>query len=349
MINSIHGKNFQSWKDITLDLDPGVNAIVGPSDCGKTVAFRLLNWIFNNRPGGNEFHSWAGGDPYGAVDLGNDGIVTRSRRANENIYTLNDQEFKAFGTTVPEPIQKALNISDINFQFQLDDPFMFGETPGNIARKLNEVVDLAIIDKALFNINQRYRQEVNQLKNAEDKKAILSDELEEYSWLADADARLHGLELLSECIINNKQQALALEIIIKEIGHIELEIDQVSTGSVRAYGEVMNLIDLDNRIDKNFEDSKTLDDLIGEIDGLKEEVEKAQGCLQFESAVKEACDLNLDIGMRWVDRNNFMRFLEDVKTTWQDLDSKREKLGELEEEFNELMPSTCPLCEQEIK
>ena len=31
--------------------------------------------------------------------------ISRSRRANENIYTLNDAEFKAFGTTVPQPIQ----------------------------------------------------------------------------------------------------------------------------------------------------------------------------------------------------------------------------------------------------
>jgi len=349
MINSIHGRNFQSWKDITLDLDPGVNAIVGPSDCGKTVAFRLLNWIFNNRPGGNEFHSWAGGDPYGAVDLGNDGIVTRSRRANENIYTLNDQEFKAFGTTVPEPIQKALNISDINFQFQLDDPFMFGETPGNIARKLNEVVDLAIIDKALFNINQRYRQEVNQLKNAEDKKAELVDELAEYSWLPEAEEGLTKLEQLDSSIINNRQQALALEIIIKEIGHIEIEIDQVSTGPIKAYDEVRTLIDLDNQIDKNFQDSATLDDLIGEIDGLKGEVEKSQGCLQFESVVKEAVMLNGRIGMDWVNRNSFMRFLDDIKTTWQYLDSKREELGELEEEFYGLMPEICPLCDQEMK
>jgi exonuclease SbcC len=349
MINSIHGKNFQSWKDITLDLDPGVNAIVGPSDCGKTVAFRLLNWIFNNRPGGNEFHSWAGGDPYGAVDLGNDGIVTRSRRANENIYTLNDQEFKAFGTNVPEPIQKALNISDINFQFQLDDPFLFGETPGNIARKLNEVVDLAVIDKALFNINQRYRKESNQLANAEIKKEELSKELEEYSWLSDAENRLMGLEQLNKLVISNKQQALALDIIIKEIYHVEIEIDQTYIGPIKADDEVRELIELGHQITEKMQDTEDLDNLISEIEGLEEEISQSKGYLQFESAVKEACDLNLDIGMRWIDRNNFMRFLDDIKTTGQYLDSKREELEELEKEFNEIMPSQCPLCDQEMK
>ena len=210
MINSIKIQNFQSHTNTNLQLVPGVNAIVGPSDCGKSVVFRALNWLINNRPGGNEFHSWTGGDPSVKLCLDPELNVTRCRRANENIYALNDSEFKAFGTTVPEPIKNTLNVSDINFQFQLDDPFMFGETPGNIARKLNEVVDLAIIDKALFNINQRYRQEVNQLKNAEDKKTKLVDELEEYSWLPEAEESLTELERLDSSIISNKQQALAL-------------------------------------------------------------------------------------------------------------------------------------------
>ena len=348
MINSIKIQNFQSHVNTTLDLDPGVTAIVGPSNCGKSAVFRALNWLINNRPGGNEFHSWAGGDPSIMLNLDSNN-VTRSRRANENIYTLNDQEFKAFGTNVPEPIQKALNISDINFQFQLDDPFLFGETPGNIARKLNEVVDLAVIDKALFNINQRYRQEVNQLKNAEDKKAELVDELEEYSWLPEAEESLIELERLDSSIIHNKQQAVALEINVKEIYHIEKEIDQISSGPIKVENEVQELINLDNKIDKNFQDSSTLDDLIGEIDELKEEVEKAQRCLRFESAVQEALALDHDVAAKWVDRNKFKRFLDDVKTTWQNLDSKREELGELEEEFNELMPEVCPLCDQEIK
>ena len=347
MINSIKIQNFQSHVNTTLDLDPGVTAIVGPSDCGKSVVFRALNWLINNRPGGQEFHSWVGGDPSVSINLGTD-YIARCRRANENIYTLNDQEFKAFGTNVPEPIQKALNISDINFQFQLDDPFLFGETPGNIARKLNEVVDLAVIDKALFNINQRYRQEVNQLKNAEDKKEALSDELEEYVWLANADTSLTELEQLDQSVIHNKQQALAIEIIIKEIGHIEKEIDQVSSGPIKAENEMQELINLDNQIDKNFKDSQILDDLIGEIDGLKEEIEKAERCLRFESAVQDALALDDAITTRWNDRLKFRVLVDHIKIDQRTFDNKKLELEATENKFHELMPEVCPLCDQEV-
>ena len=104
MIKSLQIQNFQSHKNTLMELNPGVTAIVGPSDCGKSAVFRALNWLINNRPGGNEFHSWAGGDPSVSINLETD-YIARSRRANENIYTLNDAEFKAFGTTVPQPIQ----------------------------------------------------------------------------------------------------------------------------------------------------------------------------------------------------------------------------------------------------
>jgi len=371
-INSIHGKNFQSWQDITLDFNSGVNAIVGPSDCGKTAGFRILNWIFNNRPGGNEFHSWAGGDPYGDVVLSEGIQICRLRIKTTNYYVLTpakksyddileiiatppekrkkeDRVFDGFGTTVPEPIKNALNVSDINFQFQLDDPFMFGETPGNIARKLNEVVDLAIIDKALFNINQRYRQEVNQLKNAEDKKTKLVDELEEYSWLPEAEESLTELERLDSSIISNKQQALALEIIIKEIYHIEKEIDQVSVGPVRAEDEVRELIELDNQIDKNVDLSDDLNNLIDVIDALQEEIEKAQGCLRFESAVQEAIALDHNIAEKCNDRNKFRVLLDHIKVEQHTFNSKKLKLEIIKNKFHELMPSECPLCGQEVR
>jgi len=348
MINSIDIQNFQSHTNTLLKLDAGVNAIVGPSDCGKSAVFRALNWLINNRPGGQEFHSWAGGDPSITLDL-DDGTIIRSRRGNENIYKLDDQEFKAFATTVPEPIQNILNISDINFQFQLDDPFLFGESPGNIARKLNEVVDLAIIDKALFNINQRYRQEVNQLKNAEDKKALLSKELEEYSWLSDAENHLMGLEQLDKLIIGNKQQGLALEILIKEIYHIEKEIDQVSTGPIEAYNEVQELIDLDNRIEKDFEDSKNLDDLISEIDGLKEEIDQTKRCLKFEVAVTKAIELDYEIVKKMHHRNDFKMLYDHTINLQEKIKSEETRLFDFESKFHELMPEICPLCEQEVK
>ena len=348
MITSINIEHFQSHISTSLKLDPGVNAIVGPSDCGKSAVFRALNWLINNRPGGQEFHSWDGGDPSVTLNLDNV-TIARSRRANENIYTLGDQEFKAFGTTVPEPIQKALNISDINFQFQLDDPFLFGDTPGSIARKLNEVVDLAIIDKALFNINRRYRQETNQLTNAEVKKAELKDELDDYSWLADADEALEELEKLDRHIVGNKQKALALEIIIKEIGHIEIELDQVSTGPIEAENEVLELIGVSAQIDDLVEDWDNLNKLIGDITRLEKEIINAKGCLVFEPIVIKALVLDDTIEENCKQGDRLRVLLDHIHIEHQTLGNKKIQLDIMLSKFHDLMPDECPLCGQEVK
>ena len=157
------------------------------------------------------------------------------------------------------------------------------------------------------------------------------------------------LEKLDKSIINNKQQALALEIIIKEIGHIKIEIDQVSTGPIEVYTEVQNLIKLDNQIDKNFEKAKILDSLIEEIDKLQEQIEKAQKCLQFESAVQEAIDLNFSIGMKQANKNALMTHIDHIKINQHTLNNKKGQLDILENKFHKLMPDICPLCDQEVK
>ena len=50
---------------------------------------------------------------------------------------------------MPPEIAVALNMNEINFQGQHDPPFAVSLTAGALARALNEVVDLAAIDRAL--------------------------------------------------------------------------------------------------------------------------------------------------------------------------------------------------------
>ena len=114
MIHQLHIKNFQSHKDTKLDFVEGVNVIVGTTDSGKTALLRALRWLFRNRPTGDEFRSWWGGDTQVEVRL-DDGEVMR-QKGNENLYYHRGVAYKAFGTDVPEEISKHLNIDEINLQ-----------------------------------------------------------------------------------------------------------------------------------------------------------------------------------------------------------------------------------------
>ena len=54
MIKSIQIKNIQSHKDTSLEFSPGINAIVGSSNNGKSAVLRALYWARYNRPLGTD-------------------------------------------------------------------------------------------------------------------------------------------------------------------------------------------------------------------------------------------------------------------------------------------------------
>ena len=65
MISGLLLKNFQSHKKTILHFHPGVNAIIGKSNSGKTAILRALYWIIYNRPSGISFVSFWNRDKKG--------------------------------------------------------------------------------------------------------------------------------------------------------------------------------------------------------------------------------------------------------------------------------------------
>lgn len=119
MIESVKLKNFQSHKENTFSFTKGVNAIVGPSDSGKTAILRALRWLIWNRPLGDAFRSDWGGDTEVTVTV--DGqLITRYKHDNKHGYKIGKIDLKAIGTDVPEEVSTILNIDEINLQQQFD-------------------------------------------------------------------------------------------------------------------------------------------------------------------------------------------------------------------------------------
>ncbi len=163
MLKRLLIKNFQAHKKLELTFAPGVTTIVGPSDVGKSAVIRALTWIMTNRPGGVEFIRE--GARSTTVELEVDGhTILRERSKSVNRYVLDGQEFKAFGTEPPQEVLDVLNLASINFQAQHDSPFWFCETPGEISRQLNEIVNLSVIDSTLANLDRERREAMARVK-----------------------------------------------------------------------------------------------------------------------------------------------------------------------------------------
>jgi len=353
MINSIDIENFQSHNDTHIELVPGVNAFIGPSDSGKTAIFRAINWVVNSRPVGNDFHSWNGKDPRVGLDLSEGILVCRGRHKGENFYTITladgeEQQLKAFGQRVPDEISKILNLSDINFQSQLSGPFLLSQSPGDTAKYLNKVVDLDIIDIALANINKRLRQEDNDFKYAQSEAERLEAAAKEFDWLDEAEGCLSKLEAAeSVLLIEKKKKAILHETItyLKNIGSRIKSQDVI----LKHDKKVHQLLELNNEIEDLAKKADNLHHLIVSIENIEKELAQTIPLLKAEKEIEKALVLNENIDSLHEQMQQLYLLKERIRDNTASVKAEEMNINELQQQYDKLMPQICPLCGNEVK
>lgn len=147
MLTEIHLTNFQAHRDRRLTFVPNVNLITGKTNSGKSSVFRAIQWLVEHKPitGLQTFD-----EPHTEVTIASErGEVTRFKHPSEGYgYRVAGQTFVACATKQPSEVQATLGLSEINLQGQHDAPFLLTLSPGQMAKELNRIVDLSIIDKA---------------------------------------------------------------------------------------------------------------------------------------------------------------------------------------------------------
>jgi DNA repair exonuclease SbcCD ATPase subunit len=185
MLESIEFENFQGHETIRIDLDPKVTTIVGPTDSGKTSVIRGLGWVALNRPSGASLVRK--GAKLAKARLKVDGkTVVRIQGKARNEYDLNGKVFKAFGKgTVPSPVARLLKMDPVNFQWQLDPPFWFTESAGQVSKNLNRIVNLEVIDRTMELAAQGVRRAAQVLDTSKARLAAADLEVRKRKWIVE--------------------------------------------------------------------------------------------------------------------------------------------------------------------
>jgi DNA repair ATPase RecN len=234
MIEKVQIENFQSHKFTVLEFDKGVNIIVGKSDSGKSAIIRNLNWIVNNRPTGNSFiRHGVGVDECSTLLSFYDKIpnISRVKNKKENTYYIDGDPLKAVGTDVPEEVQTLLNMSEINFQKQLDAPFLISNTAGDVGRFLNRIVNIDQIDTTLKKIESMRRETLRNIDQASDRIDDLTKKISVYDYVPELEKKVEdvvplikSVEYLTDSynkISDLHEKIQAAEKAIKKLSHIE--------------------------------------------------------------------------------------------------------------------------------
>ncbi len=180
-------KSFQCHEHKVIEFDQHVSVIIGPSDEGKSSILRALRWAATNQPSGNEFIGRFGQAPYAQVVLHADGRRVGRRRGAKNLYRLDGQIFAAFGTRVPPAISELLNVGEENFQGQHDSPYLLTMSPPEVARSLNDIVNLGLIDRTLTNAAKLVRRTNTEVQVSEERLKQATERKDSYSWGVELD------------------------------------------------------------------------------------------------------------------------------------------------------------------
>ena len=347
MLRSISIFNFQAHRRTKLEFAPGVNAIAGASDQGKSSIIRALRWVVENRPAGDSFRSNFAGeqDTEVTIETTDGETVTRTKGPKTNSYSVNGKELKAMGQSVPEEVSAALRLGSVNFQHQMDAPFLLSLGSSKLSQYLNEVAGLDAIDRATSNIRKRILGNSQDQRTIEAQKAATATALEKFQWLDETEGRLVAAEGLEGQINANsqKERALArcLEAVQADSDFIKplKKVVKAAAGPVKqAETMLAEISEVGKRID-------ALDSVLSSITNAKAAKSKLANPIEqsgplLETTMKSQDDLE--------DANEQCRALskqiKSIEILQIDIESAKEELEEARIEYEAAIPDQCPFC-----
>ena len=333
MITKIEIKNFQSHKNTVLEFDKGVNVICGESDNGKSAVIRAIRWVVENQPQGTEKinSNWNEDfkEPLSVKLYTEKGYVERIRDKKRNGYNIckNGEEeivFDAIGKGVPKEVTDFLNVSDVNFQFQLDPPYLLTKSAGEASKYLNEIVHLDSIDKIMSIADSDKRQLSSEQKVVEADIKKLEEELKNTEWIDEAERLYTRVSKYDERISSGNDELAGLN-------------EQISEH------ENLKIVDL-TRQKELVEKIESIS--IPDISELDEDIKK------YEESAAKIIDLSkpekLVERIESISIPDISELDEDIK----EYELKNEEILKLNKEREELkarMPAICPYCGNPIE
>lgn len=295
MLTKAEIKNYQSHKHSIFEFVPGVNVIIGPSDSGKSAAFRAINWAASNRPLGDGFRSDWGGDTQVILHTSDKHVIERLKSTSNNKYIIDGKGLKAFGSEVPEEISNCLGLDPANIQSQMDPPFLLADTPGEAAKRLNKAASIDDIDHATSSIKSAYNKINNDIEFNKSKLTEYQAQIKQYDILPKIEKYLQQLEKAGKEISEKQKTQEQLKQVIANIKFVKKELQK--TKNIPALCEQLEKIEEKHvSFQRKKEAVEHMKRLLADITRVQRKIKSTQSELEslekkFHELTPEVCPL----------------------------------------------------------
>ena len=341
-LKKLHLKNFKSHKDTTLEFHSGVNAIIGLSAQGKSSIIRALDFVINNETRGKLNSHWSTDTEVTLDDVKR--VKTKSK--NEYYYGDDETPLTAFGTTPPQVVIDYFNMNkEINWQHQQDPIFMLKQSGGEIADRLNELIDMDIIKSS----QKKASADIAALKaNLQVAVEAITDSKTDYH--SESHQAEKGLELLH--VVRTKVEELEQLRIKKDnltlhVSNITiLEETQRDLVKFTTFNiDIEKLRNYETEIRKKRAKVKSIREYISNIAEHTKAVTKYKRIIDMEKRIVQVisdCEACLNLT---TEKSNIETVLNNINAFECDKDLIEAKLIQMQKDF----PETCPVCGGELK
>ncbi len=209
--------NVQAYKDATLHLSPGVNALIGPNNRGKSTFIRALRAVFYGEARDSLVRA---GAKSALVEIGVAGRRTlrftrQPRRSPVNIWSLHEADgsvveeqgmrYETGGRNVPDWVADLIRIRkvedlDVHIAHQKFPVFLLGETPSSRSAVLSIGQEAGYIRDMLVIHRERCRRDNDLVRHGERELIGLSETLEGLQELEALKGKLSVVRLKAESI-----------------------------------------------------------------------------------------------------------------------------------------------------
>lgn len=346
-INSLALINFQKWKDLTLEFHPGVNVICGTSDAGKSTIIRALRWALHPKVTAPVSYIKRGEKMAGAEISTDNGDIARIT-GSVNAYIVNGEEFKGFGTTLPENVINVMFLSDINFQKQHDPVFLLSKTDGEISKAINTYAGIEDMDRVMANLHGYIKEEKSGLNSTNSQIQDCENTLESFKWLEEAKAGLKGLNERFDKLEVKRQRLSRLKKSLTDIGILNQKLKS-STDVEEDLESIIGLISLSEGITQKRRDMMKINVFLVVAD----ELINTTPVEHYDEVIKTINAIDVRVMELEVKKETLVRLKGMLNTANKrkiSLNSYDDTIRGLEAEYHETLPIIeCPECKHQFR